>query len=150
MECCPALSDDVVNVAIPLVSLPLPNWLGPSKNVTVPIAVLGNTVAWNVRLWPDVDGLVPELRLSVVVLGVSGAATLMVRLAPSAVCAGALLSFTCTVKVELPIVLGVPPMKPVEALSERAGSPAAANPWRSSTCRAQCLPTPNRKLKEGH
>jgi hypothetical protein len=118
----------VVNVAIPALRLPLPNWLGPSKNVTLPVAVLGNTVAWNVRLWPAVDGLVPEVRLRVVVVVVGAAETLMVRLALTATCAGALLSSTCTVKVELPVVLGVPVMEPVEGFNERAGEPGGSEP----------------------
>ena len=49
----------------------LPNWLVPSKNVTLPVAVLGDTVALKVRLWPDVEGLVPALRLRLVVVDVS-------------------------------------------------------------------------------
>jgi hypothetical protein len=44
----------------------MPSCVDPSKNVTVPVADEGVTVASKVSACPVVDGLVPELRLRLV------------------------------------------------------------------------------------
>ena len=54
------------NVAIPALSVPVPSVVAPSLNVTVPVAVLGVTVAVNVTDCPNAEGLV--LDATVVVL----------------------------------------------------------------------------------
>jgi hypothetical protein len=48
IECDPAVSVDVLKVALPLLSVPVPNVVVPSLNVTVPVAADGETVAVNV------------------------------------------------------------------------------------------------------
>lgn len=61
MECEPAASDAVMNVATPPApTVPVPMEVAPSKNVTVPVmvpAVAEVTVAVNVTFAPLVDGL---------------------------------------------------------------------------------------------
>jgi hypothetical protein len=47
IECAPAVSVDVVNVAFPLLRVPVPKVVVPSLNVTVPVAADGETVAVN-------------------------------------------------------------------------------------------------------
>ena len=49
------------NVALPALSVPVPRVVAPSLNVTVPVAVLGVTVAVNVTDCPNVEGLVPDV-----------------------------------------------------------------------------------------
>src|SRR5260370_1296918 len=58
-------SADVVKVAMPLLSVPVPIGLPPSRNVTVPVAVpdpgaTGDTVAVNVTDWPKTEGFAEE------------------------------------------------------------------------------------------
>ena len=65
-ECAPADSEDVVKLAVPPLRVPMPIWVDPSKNVMVPVAAEGVTVALKVRLRPLADGLVPEPRLRLV------------------------------------------------------------------------------------
>jgi hypothetical protein len=55
-----------VNVATPLDSVPVPNVVVPSRNVTVPVAAEGEVVAVNVTLEP-VAGAVLEAPRDVVV-----------------------------------------------------------------------------------
>jgi len=47
---------DVENVAIPPLTVPVPSVVAPSRNVTIPVAVEGVTVAVNVTACPKVDG----------------------------------------------------------------------------------------------
>jgi hypothetical protein len=59
------------NVLVEKVALPpervTAGWATPSTlNVTVPVAVLGNTVATKVTDWPDVDGFCCEETVVVV------------------------------------------------------------------------------------
>jgi hypothetical protein len=49
-------SDEVLYVAIPLLTLPLPSVVLPSLNVTVPVAVVDETVAVNVTEELNADG----------------------------------------------------------------------------------------------
>jgi len=48
IECDPAIRLDVVNVALPLLTGPVPRVVLPSLKVTVPVAADGETVAVNV------------------------------------------------------------------------------------------------------
>jgi hypothetical protein len=48
---------EVEKVATPPLSVPVPKVVAPSRNVTVPVAVEGDTVAVKVTDWPDVEGL---------------------------------------------------------------------------------------------
>jgi len=48
IECDPAVSVDVLKVALPPLSVPVPSVVLPSLNVTVPVAAEGVTVAVNV------------------------------------------------------------------------------------------------------
>ena len=59
---------EVEKVALPPPKVPVPNMDVPSRNVTVPVAVAGATVAVNVTDWPSADGL--RLEVSVVVVEV--------------------------------------------------------------------------------
>jgi hypothetical protein len=65
MECAPVVSDDVLNVAEPLESVPVPITETPSLNVTVPVGVpepgeITATVAVKVTLWPIAEGFTDE------------------------------------------------------------------------------------------
>jgi len=71
IECDPAVSGDAPqvalgfrHVAIPPLTVPVPSVVGgvvlPSVNVTVPVAVEGDTVAVSVTDDPNVDGLADE------------------------------------------------------------------------------------------
>jgi hypothetical protein len=51
----PALNG-VLNVAMPPDSVPEPSTFVPLRNITVPVALDGNTVALNVTCWPALDG----------------------------------------------------------------------------------------------
>jgi hypothetical protein len=67
----PALNDEVLNVAVPPLSVPVPKVAVPSLNVTVPVGVpapgdTGATVAVNVTGWPKTEGLAEEVTLVVV------------------------------------------------------------------------------------
>ncbi len=64
-------SAEVLNVATPALSVPVPSVIAPSLNVTVPVAVplpgdTAATVAVNVTDWPDTDGLIEDTRVVVV------------------------------------------------------------------------------------
>jgi hypothetical protein len=80
MECVPAVRLAVNRVARPLLRVPLPSEVEPSKNVTVPVAVEGETVAVKVTVWPELDGLRLEPR-AVVVLVLDVEFTVSVRIA---------------------------------------------------------------------
>ena len=62
----PAASVEIENVALPEIRDPLPIVAVPSLNVTVPVAVEGDTVAVKVTVWPEVDGFKLEARLLLV------------------------------------------------------------------------------------
>jgi ribosomal protein S5 len=47
----------VLNVATPPDRLPVPKTVAPSLNVTIPVAVDGNTIAVKVTVAPKADGL---------------------------------------------------------------------------------------------
>jgi hypothetical protein len=69
IECEPAASDEVANVAMPPASVPIPSEVAPSKNVTAPVivpAVAEVTAAVNVTLVPVVDGLSDDVTAVVV------------------------------------------------------------------------------------
>jgi len=64
--CAPAVKELVVELAVPALSVPVPKRLPPFRNCTVPVAVLGETVAVNRTACPNVDGLLLELTAVVV------------------------------------------------------------------------------------
>ena len=66
MECEPIASDDVLKVAAPLLTLPLPSTVLPSLNVTVPVAVVAEIVAVNVTGEPIADGFADDDNVVVV------------------------------------------------------------------------------------
>lgn len=62
----PRARADVVNVATPPLSVPLPIGLPASKNVTVPVAVpapgaVTEIVAVKVTAWPEIEGFTEEV-----------------------------------------------------------------------------------------
>src|SRR6266849_1626054 len=75
IECCPLASDEVLNVALPPLSVPMPSVVVPSLNVTFPVGVprvAGFTVAVNVTAVPKVDGFnedVTDVELACVCAG---------------------------------------------------------------------------------
>lgn len=66
MGCKPSARVEVLKVAVPLLSVRVPIATPLSLNVTVPVAVLGVTVAVKVTEFPAINGF--ELELSVVVV----------------------------------------------------------------------------------
>ena len=64
--CVAAESVVVLNVVVPPDKVPVPSVVDPSLNVTVPVVVLGDTVAVKVTDWPNVEGLVAEVTVVVV------------------------------------------------------------------------------------
>jgi hypothetical protein len=86
MECVPTVNVEVVNVADPPLSVPVPSVTVPFLNVTVPVGVpeVAVTVAVNVTAWPDVEGFSED---ATVVVGTGftvcdrGAEVLAVKLA---------------------------------------------------------------------
>ena len=66
MEWLPTERLELAKVATPPLSVPVPKVIAPSRNVTVPVAVEGDTVAVKVTDWPDVEGLRLEAALVVV------------------------------------------------------------------------------------
>ena len=68
-ECVPTDSDEVVVWATPPETVTAePIWVAPSKNLTVPAAADGVTVAFNVTTDPDVTGLAGVTARAVVVV----------------------------------------------------------------------------------
>jgi hypothetical protein len=57
---------EVMKVAVPLLTVLLPNRVPPSRNVTVPVAAPGVTVAVRVTGWPNEAGLGETVRTVVV------------------------------------------------------------------------------------
>ena len=69
MECVtPAVRLAMDSVAWPLLRVPVPSEVDPSKNVTEPVAVEGETVAVKVTVWPEIEGFRLETRLVVVLV----------------------------------------------------------------------------------
>ena len=69
IEWVPAAEKEVARVALPELSVPVPSEVVPSRKVTVPVAVDGETVAVSVTLVPvEVD---VEEEVSVVVVAVN-------------------------------------------------------------------------------
>lgn len=62
----PAAKVDVLSVAFPLLSVPVPRVVLPFLNVTVPVAADGVTVAVKVTEEPYVDGFADDARVVVV------------------------------------------------------------------------------------
>lgn len=60
MECDPVDNIDVLYVALPPLSVPVPKVVVPSLNVTVPVAAEGVTVPVKVTNEPYVEGLTEE------------------------------------------------------------------------------------------
>ena len=56
---------EMLYVALPLLSVPVPSVVLPSLKVTVPVAVEGVTVAVNVTEVPYVDGFADEVTVTV-------------------------------------------------------------------------------------
>ena len=71
IECVPTVLKEVDKVALPELSVPVPSEVVPSRNVTVPVAAEGATVAVKVMLVPVVVAV--EEDASVVVVVVNGA-----------------------------------------------------------------------------
>jgi hypothetical protein len=65
IECAPPVSVEALNVAFPLLIVPVPSVVVPSLNVTVPVAADGTTVAVNVTDEPYVDGFAEEANVTV-------------------------------------------------------------------------------------
>ena len=66
----PTAKADVVNVASPPLSVPVPMGLPPSRKVTVPVGVpvpggTGETVAVKVTDWPKIEGFCDEITVVV-------------------------------------------------------------------------------------
>jgi hypothetical protein len=62
MECVPGVNPDVEKVATPELTVLVPIAAPPSRNVMLPVAVDGLTVAVNVTDCPDVAGLALDVR----------------------------------------------------------------------------------------
>ena len=59
----------MVTLAEPTLSVPVPSGMEPSRNVTVPVAVEGTTVARRAMLCPTLEGLALDEMLVVVTAG---------------------------------------------------------------------------------
>lgn len=68
IECAPAVSVDVVNIAVPLLRVLVPKVVLPSLNVTVPVAADGETVAVNFTDEPYVEGFSEDASVVVVLV----------------------------------------------------------------------------------
>jgi hypothetical protein len=68
MKCVPSDRLEMDSDAIPPLSVPVPSEVDPSRNVTVPVAPEGDTIAVNVTRWFGFEGLALEVSV-VVVLG---------------------------------------------------------------------------------
>src|SRR5215472_14285620 len=64
MECAPAVRVLTVRLATPAFMGAVPRGVVPSRNVIVPVAVFGDTVAWNVTGWPTADGFAEEVSVT--------------------------------------------------------------------------------------
>src|ERR1700752_419363 len=100
----PTASAEVVNVAIPPLSVPVPMGLPPSRNVTVPVGVplpgaTGETVAVKVTDWPNTDGFVDEVTVVLVSAFTTVRGAVEVLPAPAVVSLAATLLFAAPVFV---------------------------------------------------
>ena len=68
IECDPAASVEMLNVAFPLLIVPVSSVVLPSLKVTVPVAAEGETVAVKVTEEPNVDGFADEASVTVVLV----------------------------------------------------------------------------------
>jgi hypothetical protein len=68
MLCAPVVKELLAKLVVPALTAPVPIRLLPSRNCTVPLAVLGETVAVNVTDCPNVDGLLFEATAVVVLV----------------------------------------------------------------------------------
>ena len=59
----PAVRVEVMSIAAPLLTAPVPRIVGPSRNVTVPVTFVGR-VAVKETDWLTVDGLVDEVSVT--------------------------------------------------------------------------------------
>src|SRR5215472_15674173 len=66
MEWLPTARLETVSAAVPLVSATLPITTAPSWNLTVPVAVAGDTAAVNVTARPLSDGFREDAKLTLV------------------------------------------------------------------------------------
>jgi hypothetical protein len=66
IKCEPIASVELLNLAFPLLTLPVPSVVLPSLNVTVPVVVVEETVAVNVTEEPKVDGFEDDDNVMVV------------------------------------------------------------------------------------
>ena len=57
----PTAIAEIGSVAVPLLSDTVPSGVEPSLKVTVPVAVEGVTVAVNVTVWPNTEGLTDDV-----------------------------------------------------------------------------------------
>ena len=64
IECDPPASVEMLNVAFPLLIVPVPSVVLPSLNVTVPVAANGVTVAVKVTELPYVEGFDEEVSVT--------------------------------------------------------------------------------------
>ena len=62
IEWVPVERLEVVKAATPPLSAPVPKVVAPSRNVTGPVAVVGDTVAVKVTDCPEFDGLTLDVR----------------------------------------------------------------------------------------
>ena len=68
IECAPAVSPAVANVAVPFARVAVPSCVLPSLNAIVPDAMLGDTMAVKTTFCPKLDGLSEDVRDVVVEL----------------------------------------------------------------------------------
>ena len=71
MECVPGSRLEVVKVAAPLLTVPVPRLAVPSRNTTVPVAVGGVTCAVKVTGWSAVEGFADEVTTTLEVIKVT-------------------------------------------------------------------------------
>ncbi len=64
MEWAPTAREDTAKLATPAVTVPVPSAVAPSRNWTLPVAVLVDSLAVNVTVCPKADGLADELKVT--------------------------------------------------------------------------------------
>jgi hypothetical protein len=69
IECVPTASAVDAKVAEPPLMIPVKSVVAPSLNVTLPVALAGDTAAVNVTFTPRVDGFNDDVRVVVVEIG---------------------------------------------------------------------------------
>ena len=63
IECGPAANVETANIAEPLLMVPVPSAVVPSRNCTVPVPVAGDSVALKVTDWPTADGFKDDVKV---------------------------------------------------------------------------------------